>query len=455
MRYYAIKIDGAPSSFSVVPGAELSGAQFSSVAMGQNDPGALRVMVQIEKLDHHGDGDPNSYVRIWGVSLDMLSQAANLCEKNIEVDGGMWPGLPLATMQAPQRGMLVQGTIAAGFGNWEGTDMRLDLIIKPGSANMTSTPTQVPTGKTVTISHEDNPNWPGNQPQSRLLNRKINVPRGIVVKAEAPSQRDFFGSITSAVTSLESLIATTFSGGGFAQKPINFIHNMQPNQLLSAAIQQTLSTAFPSAKLDIAISAGLKLAYQDAGFYQSFQQYCGYIKALSHSILGTQNYAGVKMWADGNTIHVKDGTSQSNSHTLNFTDLIGQPTWVSVNSIVIKTVMRADVAPGDTVTLPAGVQTTTTPSLDFIGGTNPTPLHLTFQGSFTVTRVLHTGDSRHPDSSQWCTTIEATTSGSGGGQSSAADTTASTNDTYGLPAGSPSNVTGPHRLMRRPVRRYH
>jgi hypothetical protein len=42
-----------------------------------------------------------------------------------------------------------------------------------------------------------------------------------------------------------------------------------------------------SAQLNIKISQGLKLAYQDAGMYQSMAQYAVYIKKLSHSILGT------------------------------------------------------------------------------------------------------------------------------------------------------------------------
>jgi hypothetical protein len=50
----------------------------------------------------------------------------------------MQKGLPLATADAPQAGLLVQGSVFQAFGNWLGNNQTLDLVIQtaaPGSAD--------------------------------------------------------------------------------------------------------------------------------------------------------------------------------------------------------------------------------------------------------------------------------------------------------------------------------
>jgi hypothetical protein len=268
---------------------------------------------------------------------------------------------------------------------------------------------------------------------------------------------DFFGGgITSVISSLESILstlATGFGGGGYARKPVNIIHNMQPGQQLSDAMQQTLKTAFPQANLDIKISPNLKLQYQDAGFYQSLNQFAGYVRALSLSILGTTNYAGITMWTHGNTIYADDKTQQnSNNIEISAFDLIGQPTWIGGGQISFKVVMRNDIMMGKTVTLPQGILVGFAPTQanvnlsSVINVTNPSN-QLNFSGNFDVKTVLHAGDSRHPDGSQWCTVVTANAQATAYSPAEA---------TYGAAAGSASNVTGPHlqRLAQRKVRQY-
>ncbi|WP_131868737.1 MULTISPECIES: hypothetical protein [unclassified Bradyrhizobium] len=69
-------------------------------------------------------------MKVWGVPLSMISQSKNLTRKRIKVYGGFKQGLPLAKPQ--QSGLLVQGWVYQAFGNWQGTDMSLDLIIQAG-----------------------------------------------------------------------------------------------------------------------------------------------------------------------------------------------------------------------------------------------------------------------------------------------------------------------------------
>ncbi|WP_244108872.1 hypothetical protein [Burkholderia anthina] len=75
---------------------------------------------------------PNAFtITIHGVSLADLSQAANFEGMQLSLQGGMKTGLPLANPL--QAGVLVNGQVFQSYGNWEGTDMRLDLVVLPSS----------------------------------------------------------------------------------------------------------------------------------------------------------------------------------------------------------------------------------------------------------------------------------------------------------------------------------
>ena len=83
----------------------------------------------------------SAFVRIWGISLEEIAQATQLQANtqaspqtpgyNIQVMGGMGFGLPLATSEVSQQGVLAQGQVLQSFGNWIGTDMTLDIYFNP------------------------------------------------------------------------------------------------------------------------------------------------------------------------------------------------------------------------------------------------------------------------------------------------------------------------------------
>jgi hypothetical protein len=466
MRYYAIKFDGAGSAFPVVPGCDVPGAQFSTVAYGQNDPGALRCELYIDQRMGHV---PNvgSFVRLWGVSIDMINQTSNLNGKAVEVYGGMYPGLPLASKQSVYRGRLVSGMIQAAFGNWQGPDISLDLILTAGSDPTSSAPSGSGQGS-------GGASGPSPSPQ-RLLNRRTqyyskgrNQPSPASIRP-SPVPLDILGDISSAasgsgiggilgdISNVLSGIAKTFGGGGWNQIPVNLIHNLEASTPLSSGIQQTLSAAFPGYNINVAISDALKLAYPDKGFYQSAQQMFGYWKSLSHSILGTTGYAGVQAWADGKNINVLDHTKEgiTKSIDLDYFDLIGQPTWIELTKISIKMVMRSDINPGDTVNLPSDTPVSiSVPTNESFLGFNLHSLTLGFTGSFNVDSVTHVGDSRHPDGAQWCTVITAWSSASQTSNEIRALSNAAAHSVYDAPSTTPSTPAAPSRLFRRKLRRY-
>lgn len=118
MRFYSIVITGTTS------------ATYTSFVQGAVDPGALDIELDITASSF---ASPIGYatVRIWGVSLQTIGQASDFNGASIKVYGGMSKGLPLATaaFNAGQQGLLCQGTVFQGLGNWINHDQYLELVI--------------------------------------------------------------------------------------------------------------------------------------------------------------------------------------------------------------------------------------------------------------------------------------------------------------------------------------
>ena len=124
MRFYRIELG--------------NGKVFTSLAGGGTDPGALNVEIDITATSQATPIGSQAFVRIWGISLDQISQASDLNNQTIKVFGGFAQGLPLAN--PAQQGLLAQGYVFQAFGNWIGTDMTLDLVINPGPGPKTTQP---------------------------------------------------------------------------------------------------------------------------------------------------------------------------------------------------------------------------------------------------------------------------------------------------------------------------
>jgi hypothetical protein len=221
------------------------------------------------------------------------------------------------------------------------------------------------------------------------------------------------GAVGEATSTIGGVVSSLFGGGeNQLQSPLNLIHNMMPNMSLVDAISETLGKAFPQGGAKIGISDAIKLGYQDAGVYGNMNQYAGYIQKLSQSILGIKNYPGVNMTSKGEGINVWDGTKALGFGVISFYDLIGQPTWIDINKIQVKCVMRGDLFCGSGVSIP---ETIFTLSPSAIAGLAPpgaiqrqnisTPL------SGIIVRTLHIGDFRNPDGVGWSTTYDVIVSG--------------------------------------------
>lgn len=129
MRYYSIVITN-PANGAVLqaPASLVATSTYTSFANGATVPGALNIELDVPVLPLATPAGA-ALVRIWGISLQEISQASDLNGKSIAIYAGMQKGLPLAN--PAQAGLIVQGTIFQAFGNWIGTDQTLDLILQP------------------------------------------------------------------------------------------------------------------------------------------------------------------------------------------------------------------------------------------------------------------------------------------------------------------------------------
>jgi hypothetical protein len=111
------------------------GSTFTSYANGANVPGALNIEFDVVTYPFNTPQGASS-IRICGVGINMISQAANLNDQNITLSAGMKKGLPLATPpdSVAKAGVIVQGTVFQAYGNWQGVNQSLDLIFNPAAA---------------------------------------------------------------------------------------------------------------------------------------------------------------------------------------------------------------------------------------------------------------------------------------------------------------------------------
>jgi len=325
---------------------------YTSYVNGQTLPGALQISLNITSYTSEAPG--SGYIDIWGVSKEEISSSFNLIGFDITVYAGMKKGLPLAN---PSLSMtpIAMGKIIQCYGNWQGTEQVLHMDIVP-----------------------------------------VNVGRS-------------------------SDIA-------------NFSFSLKANGSLKEAILATMGKAMPSTKTSVFISDKIKFDTDMKGVYPSLQTFAMMLLQLTSgrtafqgikTVTG-QKYAGIQCMVQANgsgvmftdhTVATKGGKEAQGGVgplLINFSDIIGQPTWQSLGVLNFKTVMRSDLHFADRIKLPEAVAaiailqpkaaptTILNQSLSF-----STRNKSTFTGEFIVSSVRHMGNFRGPSGNDWVTNITA------------------------------------------------
>ncbi|CAG4924810.1 hypothetical protein [Paraburkholderia gardini] len=303
----------------------------------------------------------NGAITLHGVGLGEIAQAANLNGMNIAIYGGMAKGLPLANPQ--QAGRLASGQILQAFGNWIGSDQALTIIVKSLGSSPTSNQT------------------------------------------------------TGTPSSYTTVPAPTRNAA-----PANLVFQWKAGQPLLTPLIATLSTAFPKYTISGSVSPNLVWTGADeTGYFATLPQLAAYLNQKSLSIIGgyapSDDYSGVLITLDGNDIVISDGTTATTPKQIQFTDLIGQPTWGQPQQCQITTVLRGDLKVLDYIVLPDAPGTTTTASKSQFFNPQPGSQYASmksgsiFTGTFLVKTLRHVGASRNPEGTAWVTTLDCILTG--------------------------------------------
>jgi hypothetical protein len=325
MRFYELTL--------TTPGSTTPARTWSSFPGGQFDPGALNIEFDLV-VAPYATPVGGQTITIEGISIADLMQPQQFAPQivngaqqpgmTLELKGGMGMGLPLAN--PAQQGTLIKGQVWQAFGNWEGTEMTLDLIVNPGG----------------------------------------------------------------------------FDSGS----PGNFVLNWQANQPLGPALQNCLSVAYPCVPLSINISNQLVQSATETHHCGTLEELSQYVQEVTNGQFLGPAYSGVNIAMQAGAISVFDSTWQSPTVQLNFTDLVGQPTWINVNTLQVKLVMRGDLQIGSTVKMPIGLSGKAGQVLTS-GNSLPSSTNYltTFSGSFLITEMRHVGNFRAGDGRAWATII--------------------------------------------------
>jgi hypothetical protein len=325
MRFYSITL--------TLPGSTTPARTWTSFPNGQFDPGALNVEFDLT-VAPYATPVGGQTITIEGISIADLMQPQQFAPRIVngvqqpgmtfELKGGMGQGLPLAN--PAQQGTLLKGQVWQSFGNWEGTEMSLDLVINPG--------------------------------------------------------------------------------GFDSSNPGNFVLNWQANQPLGAALQNCLAVAYPDIPLSINVSDQLVQSETEVHHCGTLEELSQYVQEVTNGQFLGATYPGVQIAMQGGVLSVFDNTWQPPTVQLNFTDLVGQPTWVNVNLLQVKLVMRGDLQIGTIVKMPIGLSGQAGQVLTS-GNSLPSSSNYltTFSGSFQVVEVRHIGNFRAGDGRAWATII--------------------------------------------------
>jgi hypothetical protein len=315
MRYYSITI--SPTSQS----KQFTALTYTTLPQGNTIPdgGALQCDIDIFQTLFHQPSQIASII-LHGISFQDLNQSANWNGAQITVAIGMSAGLPFANPF--QQGQIINGTIYQSFGNWQGNQVSLNLLIIPSTIN--------------------------------------------------PSQ------------------------------DVNLSFNWIKGTTLESAVRTTLGIAYPALTISGSFNANLVYTETQPGQYMNLKTFAQTINTISKQIITDPTYTGVGINVTVGGFNLVDNTVPAQKTTnINFTDLVGNLTWIDIATIQAKLVMRADLNIGDYIIFPTGAPATNTAT-----GFGQLRNLVSFDGKFLINSIRHVGSSRQPSADSWVTIVD-------------------------------------------------
>lgn len=309
---------------------------WSSHVGSQMDPGAPLVELDITMASQDTTGTSGSF-QVWGQPISVLKQSQSFYGKSYTLSVGMAPGLPLATQQSSEAGQIL------------------------GGSNNTIT--------NVYSEFEGLTQYLG-----------FNLGGGPASKQTPPP----FSNIN--------------------QYPLrNIVLNWKKGTPLGQALMQCFQTAYPELTTSVNVSPNL-VANQDnlhySGTIADLNTWLRKFVCSEYVNSMPQGYPGVSIIMANGTISAVDGTQTSGGTQIQFTDLVGQPSFIAPNTIQVKVVMRGDLRVGDSIKLPVTAILNVSGNLGDSG-------NLVVSGAWTISSLRWVGNSRNPNGDAWVTIIEA------------------------------------------------
>lgn len=187
--------------------------------------------------------------------------------------------------------------------------------------------------------------------------------------------------------------------------PGNYTLNWQKGKSLQSALQNTLTGLIkPRGGTALPVSIHISGSYVNNHHVVHTAKTLEGLAAIVHTLTQYDTNGPVHITIQRGTVFVFDSTYQPAPVQIQFNDLIGQPTWVNVNTMQIKTVLRSDLQIGSIIQMPQGYQN----EPGFVTVTQsalPSSLRYksTFTRQFQVIQVRQIGNFRSSDSGEWAT----------------------------------------------------
>jgi hypothetical protein len=142
MRYYDLVTEPTTANGTILqtPSGNLPangaksrglGRRWTSFPSGSFDAQAQDIVFDLQISPGHTPSG-GTVISVHGVSIEDLRQAKDFSGSALTLSAGMKGGMPLSANQ-PAPSQLVTATVFGAFGNWQGTEQTLDLVIVPST----------------------------------------------------------------------------------------------------------------------------------------------------------------------------------------------------------------------------------------------------------------------------------------------------------------------------------
>ena len=172
---------------------------------------------------------------------------------------------------------------------------------------------------------------------------------------------------------------------------------------LTEAVKQALQTAYPETPINGSFSSGLVYTEDAPSQHFDLLSLSNKVNQISRIIKKDPKYTGAMITCTAEGFLLTDsGVTPTATKQIAFTDVIGNLTWLGINTISAKVVMRGDLNIGDYISFQSGI-----PVLNIVNNNSQYRNKISFNGTFFITKIHHVGSSRSPDGNAWVTIIEA------------------------------------------------